>query len=190
MKVRAFLLAIGFSIALGPAWAGPSEDALAAYSSGNYAAALRLWRPLADQGEAAAQFWVGACYDLGRGVPPDPAVAARWYRMAAEQGLANAQHNLGHLYEVGQGMAPDYAMTAAATWYRRAADQGYHPAQVNLGVLYYSGHGVRRDLVQAYKWFALAGATENRDHVARRLSARQLEEAETQVNGWRARLER
>jgi uncharacterized protein len=178
------------SIGVGPAWAGANEDALAAYASGNYAAALHLWRPLAEEGDAAAQFWLGACYDLGHGVPADPGAAAQWYRKAAEQGHANAQHNLAHLYEVGQGLPPDYALTAAATWYRRAADQGYRPAQANLGALYYLGHGVRRDLVQAYKWFALAGATDNRDYVAKRLSPQQIPEAQAQVRAWQAKPER
>lgn len=63
----------------------------------------------------------------------------------------------------GQGVAPDYALTAAVTWYRRVAAQGYRPAQVNLGVLSFAGRVVRRDLGQAYKWFALAGSEENRD---------------------------
>lgn len=173
-----------------PAWAGPGEDALNAYSNGDYATAVRLWRPLADQGDSSAQFWLGACYDLGRGVPADPAAAARWYRLAAEQGHANAQHNLANLYEVGQGVPPDYALTAAVTWYRRAADQGYRPAQVNLGVLSFAGRGVRRDLVQAYKWFALAGSLENRDYVAKRLSIQEIESAEGLIRAWQARPER
>jgi TPR repeat protein len=190
MSRWALVLAVMLATAVEPARAGPGDDALAAYSGRDYATALRLWRPLADQGDASAEFWVGACYDLGHGVAADPAVAVQWYRKAAEQGHANAQHNLGNLYEVAQGVSPDYALTAAATWYRRAAEQGYRPAQANLGALYYSGRGVRRDLVQAYKWFALAGGTENRDHVAKRLSARQLEEAEALVRAWQAKPER
>lgn len=190
MRLRFSLASVLAIAAVGPASAGPGEDALAAYSGRDYATALRLWRPLADQGDAAAEFWLGACYDLGHGVPADHAVAAQWYRRAAEQGYANAQHNLGSLYENAQGVSSDYALAAAAAWYRRAAEQGYRPAQVNLGVLYYLGHGVRRDLVQAYKWFALAGTTDNRDYVARRLSARQVEEADALVRAWQPRPER
>lgn len=35
-----------------PAVAGPLEDGFAAYNKGDYATALRLWRALADQGDA------------------------------------------------------------------------------------------------------------------------------------------
>jgi hypothetical protein len=40
----------------GAAVAGPFEDAVAAYKHGDYATALRLLRPLAEQGNARAQF--------------------------------------------------------------------------------------------------------------------------------------
>ena len=46
------LLALGLSE---PVLAGPREDANAAYQKQDYTAALRLFRPLADQGYASAQ---------------------------------------------------------------------------------------------------------------------------------------
>lgn len=188
MRLLAFLV-LGLAIT-GPALADPFEDAKAAYKKGDYAAALRLWRPLADAGDANAQFWVGAAYDLGRGVTTDYAAAAVWYRKAADQGQVNAQFNLAHMYEQGQGLPADYAQPAAASWYRRAADQGYSAAQGNLGILFATGRGVHRDYVQAYKWFALAGATANRDFVAARMTPRQIDEAEELVRAWQARPER
>ena len=36
-------------------------------SRGDYATALRLWRPLADQGDASAQYNLGVMYAKGRG---------------------------------------------------------------------------------------------------------------------------
>src|SRR5262245_50685230 len=77
-----------------PAAAGPREDVEAASASGDYATALRLLRPLADQGDAFAQLNLGVMYDNGRGVPRNYAEAAKWFRLAADQGLANAQLNL------------------------------------------------------------------------------------------------
>ena len=35
------------------------DDGLAAYEEGDYAAALREWRPLADEGDLDAQFYLG-----------------------------------------------------------------------------------------------------------------------------------
>jgi len=47
-------------------------------------------RAKAEQGDAEAQFNVGACYDNGTGVGKDEAEAVKWYRKAAQQGLASA----------------------------------------------------------------------------------------------------
>lgn len=39
----------------GGAAAGPVEEGVAAYKRGDYATALRLWRPLAEQGDPRAR---------------------------------------------------------------------------------------------------------------------------------------
>jgi uncharacterized protein len=65
-----------------PVAAGPFEDATAAWGKGDYATALRLIRPLADQGNASAQYYLGSMYYNGHGVPQDYAEAVRWYPRA------------------------------------------------------------------------------------------------------------
>ena len=82
---------LGLTIALliglvAPAWAGVAEG-VAAYKRGDYATALREYRPLAEQGDAAAQAALGVIYHYGQGVPQDYAEAVRWYRKAAAQGV-------------------------------------------------------------------------------------------------------
>ena len=74
------------------------EDAWAAYHAGEYQKAMRLWKPLAEQGNAFAQHGFGTLYGHGQGVPDAQAVT--WYRKAAEQGYAPAQ---GHdsRYRIG-----------------------------------------------------------------------------------------
>ena len=89
----------------GAAMAGPYEDATDAYMRGDYTTALRLMRPLAEQGDAAAQFDLGKMYRMGQGLPQDYAEAAKWYRKAAERGYAAAQCNLGLMYAKGEGVA-------------------------------------------------------------------------------------
>ena len=64
------------------------ETGLKAYKRGEYAAAHREWLPLADQGDAQAQFNLGLMYANGRGVPQDAAQALTWFRKAAAQGHA------------------------------------------------------------------------------------------------------
>src|SRR6202035_6044415 len=79
-----------------PVAAGPGQDAMAAYARGDYATALRLLRPLADQGDAQAQYNLGALYDNGQGVPQNYAEAMKWYRKAADQGDSRGQNNLAN----------------------------------------------------------------------------------------------
>jgi uncharacterized protein len=87
--------------------AGPFEDASDAYQRGDYATALRLSRPLADQGLAEAQTYLGLMYEKGLGVPKDYQQAAAWFRKAADQGYAIAQNNLGEMYANGAlGLPP------------------------------------------------------------------------------------
>ena len=100
----------------------PFDQAVTAYNQGDYATALRLWRPLAEQGSPAAQYNLGIMHSSGEGVPLDYSEAARLYRLAAEQGYASAQYNLGSAYYQGEGVTKNYA--EAAKWFRLAAEQG------------------------------------------------------------------
>ena len=109
------------------------ENAIFAYQRGDYALAAQLLRPLAEQGNATAQFNLGVLYAKGQGVPQDYQEALKWYRKAADQGDADAQYNLGLMYDSGRGV-PQNA-EEAAKWYRKAAKQGHAGAQYNLGVM-------------------------------------------------------
>jgi hypothetical protein len=67
---RALLTGLLLMVAIsGVAVAGSLEDALAAHDRGDDAAALRLIRPLAGQGNAEAQYNLGNMYFMGQGVP-------------------------------------------------------------------------------------------------------------------------
>jgi len=137
-----------------PVAAGTLEDATAAFARGDYATALPLLRPLADQGDAQAQAVLGFMYDGGLGVARDYREAAKWYRKAADQGHAEAQFNLGAMYRDGLGVAKDYG--EAVKWYHKAADQGYARAQAILGDMYTEGWGVKQDDAEAAKWYRKA----------------------------------
>jgi TPR repeat protein len=126
----------------------------------DYATALRLWREIAEQGDAKAQIKLGLMYELGQGVPQDNAEALKWYGLAAAHD-PTAQFNLGAMYEFGNdrlGLAQDYA--EAFNWYLRAADQGDANAQLHLGTMYEQGHGVPQDFVLAHMRYNLAAAVQ------------------------------
>jgi len=92
------------------------------YLKGDYKAAYEEWLPLAELGDAEAQFNLGVLYDEGAGVERNLATAAEWYRKAADQGFMDAQTNLGIMYYHGLGLEQD--LDEAARWFGMAAEQG------------------------------------------------------------------
>jgi len=104
------------------------QAGLEAYQRGDYANAIKEWRPLADAGDAPAQYRLAGMYSGGQGLPQDIPEALKWYRLAAEQGLADAQYMLGVTYQMGgRGVPADYS--EALKWYRMAAEKGFANAQ-------------------------------------------------------------
>ncbi|MGQ0428433.1 MAG: tetratricopeptide repeat protein [Gammaproteobacteria bacterium] len=95
------------------------DEAVAAFTRGDYDIAYRKFRPLGEQGDGWAQGFLGVMYANGQGVEQDYAEAARWYRLAAEKGLAISQYNLGFMYANGQGVTQDFV--EAYMWYALAA---------------------------------------------------------------------
>ena len=90
---RHFIATLMFALKLmtaNGASAGPLEDGLAAAQRQDYATALRLWKPLADKGDANAQNNLGTMYQWGQGVAQDYKEAVRLYRLAAAHGFAIA----------------------------------------------------------------------------------------------------
>ena len=78
--------------------------------------------PLAEGGDAMAQFNLGLLHETGRGVAEDLAQAATWYERAALQGLTQAQFNLALLHQTGRGVEKDG--TQALYWLEVAARHG------------------------------------------------------------------
>ena len=103
------------------------------YLKGDYPAAYAEWMPLAELGDAEAQYNIGVMYDEGAGVDQDLVLAAGWYRRAGEQGFMDAQTNLGIMYYHGQGV--DCDQQQAAKWFRMAADQGDPEARRYLDLM-------------------------------------------------------
>ena len=145
--------------------------------SGNHQA-LRQLTADARSGDNRAQFYLGALYNSGRGVPRNYAKANYWLRKAASQGDALAENVLGVNYARGNGVPRNYAK--ADYWYEKAASQGDAWAENALGVNYARGNGVPQHYTEAVYWLrkavaqgdALAGA--NLRLVTARL-ARQIE---------------
>jgi TPR repeat protein len=146
-----FILVSNFAA---PVAAGPLEDARTAFRKRDYATALRLLQPLANQGNAVAQFSIGSTYDHGQCAPQSYVEAVKWWHLAAEQGYAAVQISL-------EGWLEDYA--EALKWLLPAANKGNGDAQFIIGGMYANGQGVPQDYVRArtrLPYAKIAGAVE------------------------------
>lgn len=128
------------------------ESAKRAYEQKDYATALKEFTPLADQGTAEAQLYLGKMYMMGQGVLKDPDQAIKWFKASALQGNADAQFFLGTIYLLPQKDVPE-----GMRWMRLSAEQGNKDAQYLLGKAYIQGlKEVARDPIQAEMWLRLA----------------------------------
>ena len=125
MKNLTRILCLTLTLLIGSIGNSESADfqkGLTADQSGDFETALREWKPLAEQGNADAQFNLGVMYDNGTGVLQNYKTAAKWYELSAKQGDISAQSNLGVMYEKGQGVLQDYVR--AHMWFNIASISG------------------------------------------------------------------
>lgn len=142
--------------ALAFAAAGPSladvRAGVEAYQRGDYAAALREWRPLAERGDPDAQFNLAQAHRLGRGVPADLNTAIDLYRKAATQGHAEAEALLAiALFQNGR-------RAEAMPWLAKAAERGDASSQFVYGTALFNGDLVAPDWPRAYSLMTQAAA--------------------------------
>jgi TPR repeat protein len=192
----ALLVAFILSVSLGhPALAETNEDALAAYKAGNFEQALKIWRPLAEQGDGAAQLRLSTMYAEGQGVPKDDAESLKWGRLAADNGIVAAQLIMGARYNEGRGVPKD--AKEAVKWFEKAANKGAAYGQFYLGLMYAGGSGIPQDKVESFKWFTLAAAVfpigskqrdqaiYNANQVAAKMTPAEIAEAQRLAREWK-----
>ena len=165
-----------------PAFSADFQKGEDAYNRGDYATALREWKPLVERGDANAQYNLGVMYRKGQGVPQDYKTAMKWYTLAAEQGITPAQSYLGFMYDQGLGVPQDYK--TAIKWLTRAAEKGFEFSQFVLGHMYAEGEGTLQDYTRAHMWLNIAASQGNeiarnkRNRIEKKMSPTQLETAQ------------
>ena len=164
-RTAAAVILIVSTLIPGLAVAGPFEDATKAYNRGDYKTAYRLFKSLAEQGDANAQYNLGISYQKGKGVPQNDAEAVKWYRRAAEQGIPEAQNKLGVSYSLGKVVPQDYVL--ATMWFNLAAHR--YPA---------SEVAKRKE------------AEKNRNMIASTMTSEQIAEAQRMAREWKPKMER
>jgi cell division septation protein DedD len=158
MNMRATLWTLAAATALAGSAAAAQTQApgvragIEAYLAHNYDEAIRQWRPLADRGDADAQYNLAQAYFLGNGVPQNSNLAEQWYARAARQGHPDAIANYGLLlFQNGRRQE-------AIPYITRAADAGDPRAQYVLGTALFNGDVVPRDAPRAYALMSRAAA--------------------------------
>lgn len=160
------LLMVALAVAMIGGTAAARDDAgtaagRAAFMAGEYDVARRILEPLAEAGDADAQYWIGVMFAHGRGYHQVCRQALRWYEKAARQGHAEATFNLGFMLYNGWGADPGGCRLAsnperAAPWLRKAAELGVARAQYLVGRMYRTGDGVPMSPDDALYWLKKA----------------------------------
>lgn len=162
-RVRGWALALVLATML-PIAAWSQEDAAAgreAFLRADYAAAKRVLQPLAEAGDAEAQYWIGVMYAHGRGYPAVCRQAVRWYEKAARQGHAEAAFSLGFMLYHGWGVERDECHLPAdperaGPWLKQAAEAGNPRAQFLVARMYATGDGFAHSADAAFDWLRQA----------------------------------
>ena len=119
LKLRNLLLASLLTVfTLPPLYANVDKGHQAAQKD-DYKTAFKVWKKLAEKGDAERQATIAVLYHAGQGVKQNYQKAFYWYKKAAEQGHSAAQANLGVMYAKGTGTKQDYVQSYA--WYSVAA---------------------------------------------------------------------
>ncbi|MDD3800013.1 MAG: SPOR domain-containing protein [Novosphingobium sp.] len=122
-----------------------------AWSAGDFTAAIKEWKPLADRGDPDAQFNLAQAYKLGRGVPLDLEKAKELYGKAAAHGHLKAADIYGLL------LFQDGEREKAMPYIKASAARGDPRAQYILGLAHFNGDLVEKDWIRAYALVSLAG---------------------------------
>ena len=153
MRVRSALSLAAFLVISMPAFAGLDEG-LTAYQRQDWVAAAKEFRPLASQGNVAAQARLGNMLFQGLGGLHDEVEGLRLLNAAANAGDPMAQHILGNAYFIGHAVPRDPTM--ALVWYGRAAAQNYGESLFALGEIHFNGLGVGKDEAKGVEFYRAA----------------------------------
>ena len=150
MRLGIFMASL--MLAASPANAQSVSDGIAAWRGGEPTRAVEIWQPLAEDGNADAQFNLAQAYRLGRGVAVDADRARALFAEAAEQGHLGARTNLGlMLYSEGK-------RAEGLDWLYEAAEQGEPRAMLVYGTALFNGETLERDSVTGYALVSRAAA--------------------------------
>jgi hypothetical protein len=157
--IVAVIAGLGAGFAMAPTAVAGVAEGIAAARAGNYNKAIQEYQPLAEKGDATAQYLLAEIYFGGHGGSLPEAV--KWMTAAAEQGYAQAQARLGLIYATGRGVAIDNVR--AYHWFSLAAKLANPDSQKSLKTV----------------------SETNRAVVAKRLTPEQRKQADAEILAWK-----
>jgi len=152
MSPKYLVAAACIALLSAPVSAQSVKAGIEAWQRSDYAGAVTIWRPLAEKGDADAQFNLGQAYRLGKGVPLNLGAAQTWFERAASSGHVDAETTLGLLLFQNGDRA------GGLKWLRRAAEQGEPRAMLVYGTALYNGDIVTQDRLLGYSFISRAAS--------------------------------
>lgn len=131
------------------------DSGVAAYDSGDYAKAYKIWSSI-DDDDIAAMRNVAMMRRQGLGTDKDPKGAEDLYLRAAEAGLPTAQADLADMLIRGEAGPPD--LQRALPLLQAAAAANHPLAQYELAQFYEVGQLVPQNLTVARNLYAAAAS--------------------------------
>ncbi len=165
------------------------EKGLEAFEKKDYKTALEILLPLADNGDAKAQYIIGSMCERGLGIPQNYRESCRWYDLAYKQNDGMAVFRTGEIHHQGlMGFKQNFDIARGC--FNKAALQGISEAQYNLGTIYEKGEGVDVNFIEAHKWYNIAASNGNEDAarerntIANHMPLKNIKDAQESALSW------
>ena len=133
-----------------PAMAANLTAGLGYFDNQQYTQAFAEFKPLADQGDEVAQYYLSYLYLKGYGLPVNEKTGMDYLQKSVDQGFEKAQSLMAYFLSEGQHVKQD--KEAAIKLYSEAAEKRDADALLNLGIIYMLGDTVDRDLEKALSY--------------------------------------
>lgn len=164
------------------------KEGFAAYQAGDFKKAYDIWLPLAEAGNAEAQFRVGRLYSFGEGLNQNYDEAVKYYLQASNAGHVVAAYNLGVVYH--RGRQGEYDEISARAFFRTAACSGHANAQRNLGLMMLVGLGGKVEVEKGLTWLLISdlggvNASDALEKLSDRYTHKDLTAAKRKFEEWR-----
>jgi TPR repeat protein len=150
MRISKLLVPLAFLMLFSNGVAAAAPAGFGDFTDAQFKEILAKAIPMAEQGDAEAQFALGFLYSEGLGVLENDRTGAKWLTLAAKQGNALAQYLLALKFDKGEGVLEN--SRTSRLYAEAAAIQGQGDAQRFLGILY----ALDKDYIRGYMWFTLA----------------------------------